>query len=420
MRQAISVAILTRNAGPEFRLTLEMISRQKVDAAVDVLVVDSESTDETLDLCREFGVPVVSVTPQSFNHGLTRNFAVSKTTGEFVALIVQDAVPADEHWLSRMVQHLDADPRVAGVTGRQVPRSDAEIVARWELLYHFAGMGEGRQTKEIHDLDDFRRLTSEKKFYTCSFDNVASMIRRAAWETIPFRRIAFAEDLDWGYRTLKARHRLVYDPLSIVVHSHNRPAVYHLRRHYVSSKVVPGILECEPIDYSREDDASMFAQAMALAAEVADFIRYVGHREETLSQVELQRLLDSFRAGELDPGPEADDAPPTPGRVVRPLEAVRSSLLRIGLDVRPQGRRLRSRLSRLARGHRFREHFYFVTQAVLSRQEGVTGSLVGHVALHVLARTVGAMLGDYYYWCHCRNQVSPELAGADAWLSVGI
>jgi len=37
MRQAISVAVLTRNAGPEFRLTLEMIGRQKIAAAVDVL-----------------------------------------------------------------------------------------------------------------------------------------------------------------------------------------------------------------------------------------------------------------------------------------------------------------------------------------------------------------------------------------------
>jgi hypothetical protein len=95
-------------------------------------------------------------------------------------------------------------------------------------------------------------------------------------------------------------------------------------------------------------------------------------------------------------------------------------LLRIGLDVRPHGRRLRSLFPRLADGHRFREHFYFVTKAVLSRQEAVTGSLISHVALHVLARTVGNMLGEYYYWCHCRHQVSPELAGADAWLSVGV
>src|SRR5207249_4666991 len=75
--QRVSVVIPTFNAGREFRATLEMLRAQETNYAVEFLVVDSGSTDETVPLCREYGVTVM---PREgpFNHGRTRNQAIAR------------------------------------------------------------------------------------------------------------------------------------------------------------------------------------------------------------------------------------------------------------------------------------------------------------------------------------------------------
>ncbi len=67
------------------------------------------------------------------------------------------------------------------------------------------------------------------------------MLRRSVWSRHPFQPLPFAEDLDWARRVLKAGFKLVYEPDSRVIHSHDRPPAYHLKRHYVGAKTIPSI-----------------------------------------------------------------------------------------------------------------------------------------------------------------------------------
>jgi rhamnosyltransferase len=85
-------------------------------------VVDSGSSDEILDLARKYGASILGVPTSEFNHGGTCNQGISEARGEFVAMIVQDAVPADEWWLQGLVKNLANDERVAGAYSRQIPR----------------------------------------------------------------------------------------------------------------------------------------------------------------------------------------------------------------------------------------------------------------------------------------------------------
>ena len=44
----------------------------------------------------------MSIAPEAFNHGTTRNLAIAETRGDLVVLLVQDAVPADSQWLATL------------------------------------------------------------------------------------------------------------------------------------------------------------------------------------------------------------------------------------------------------------------------------------------------------------------------------
>lgn len=237
MTPKVSVVIPTLNAGPEFGGLLERIRTQEGGFDPEVLVVDSGSTDGTGELARRYGATVHRIPKAEFNHGATRNLGVSLSGGEFVVFTVQDALPLDEKWLPAMVENLQEDERVAGVCGRQIPRPNAGYLTK-VLVNSLASASLERREQDAGSPEEYRALPPRQRRRLAAFDNVSSCIRRAVWEEIPFDRTNFAEDLRWGKRAVEAGYKTVYEPRSAVIHSHERGALYDLRRYYVDQRVL--------------------------------------------------------------------------------------------------------------------------------------------------------------------------------------
>jgi rhamnosyltransferase len=228
----VSIVIPTLNAGPGFEETLKKISSQEGDFERELLVVDSGSTDGTAELARRYGARVHRIERHEFNHGATRNLGISLTEGEFVALTVQDAVPLDERWLAAMVEDLERDERVAVVYGRHVPRPDASVLTR-ALVNNLPTAALERREQEMIDPESYQALRPAEKRRAVAFDDVSSCLRRSVWEEFPFENTNFAEDLRWGKEAFERGYKIVYEPRSVVIHSHERGILYDLKRHYV-------------------------------------------------------------------------------------------------------------------------------------------------------------------------------------------
>jgi rhamnosyltransferase len=237
LAEKVSVVIPTFNAGPGFEELLRKLDTQEGDFEQEVVVVDSGSTDGTAELAARHGAILHSVSKASFDHGATRDLGISLSSGEYVALTVQDAVPLDERWLAVMVENLQNDGRIAAVYGRHVPRPDAGVMTR-ALVGNLAVAGSERREQEIRDTAQYLSLPPAQKRRVAAFDNVSSCLRRQVWEEFPFGEADFAEDLRWGKRVVEAGYKIVFEPRSVVVHSHERGALYDLRRHYVDQLVL--------------------------------------------------------------------------------------------------------------------------------------------------------------------------------------
>lgn len=200
-------------------------------------MVDSGSTDGTVELARRYGAAVHGIDAAEFNHGATRNLGISLSRGKFVALVVQDALPLDGRWLAAMVEDLERDERVAGVYGRQISHPESGALTRVVVDNRPTASPE-RQEQFVPEGEEYAGLPPQTRWRLASFDNVSSCLRRSVWEELPFERTGFGEDLRWGKRVVEAGHKLVYEPRSTVLHSHERGALYELRRHYVNQLVL--------------------------------------------------------------------------------------------------------------------------------------------------------------------------------------
>lgn len=242
----VSVVVLTLNAGLLFEDLLARLAEQEGDFEREVVVVDSGSTDGTVELARRHGARVHGISKEEFDHGATRNLGVSLARGEYVALTVQDAVPLDARWLAAMVEDLERDGSVAGVYGRQVPRPTGGPLAR-AVTNSISTADPGRREQFAGSPEGYRSLPPEERRRLATFDNVNSCVRRSVWERFPFEATSFGEDLRWGAAVVAAGHKLVYEPGSAVVHSHERGVLYDLRRNYVSGRLLEDLFGLRPV-----------------------------------------------------------------------------------------------------------------------------------------------------------------------------
>lgn len=233
--QMVSVVIPTLNGGAEFRACLAAVRRQELGRPYEVICIDSGSTDDTLAVCRDFDVRVLEIARGTFNHGLTRNDAIRAARGEFVALLTQDAVPLGADWLRRHVEALESTPDAAGSYGRQVLRDGVNPYLRWRLE-HWAATRPDRAIQRVTDPAAFEAKPPIEKLALAAFDDVNSCVRRSVWEAIPFSRVEFGEDVDWGLRVVRAGYAIVYEPRARVLHSHNDSLRRDFKRVYADHR----------------------------------------------------------------------------------------------------------------------------------------------------------------------------------------
>ena len=228
----VSVVLLTRNGAGTLPETLDAIARQQTDFPVEIVAVDSGSTDGTIALLERAAREVVRIPPESFDHGLTRNLAIEHARGELIVLIVQDALPHSNDWLARLTAPLRTQADVAGAFCRQRPRPHATTLTQ-PYLRGWIGASPAPRSVRLTSGSDLVRLDPQARMELCTFDNVCSCIRRSVWQRIPFAATPIAEDLEWAKAVLLAGHRLEYVAGTSVVHSHDRPAPYEFARTYV-------------------------------------------------------------------------------------------------------------------------------------------------------------------------------------------
>ena len=227
-----------RDGGDALGRTLAATARQSV--AHELLVCDSGSRDGSVDLARSCGARVIEIPPSQFDHGGTRNLLMSRASGTMVAFLTQDAEPVDERWLERLLGGFALGSNVAIVYGPYLPRPDAAPAVRWELERWFAALASDRRPR-IDRLQDAElpspdhggalpavALIGGRGFFT----DVNACIARRAWERVPFREVAYAEDRLLAIDMLRSGYEKVFMPDAPVWHSHDYTTLEQLRRSF--------------------------------------------------------------------------------------------------------------------------------------------------------------------------------------------
>lgn len=203
----LGVVIRTLNEEELLGRCLDKLHAQRGPFELDIVVVDSGSTDGTVAIATEKNARVVHLPPGEFDYSKALNVGIGQAAGDIVLSLSAHAIPVDEDWVERMTAPFE-DERVAGVSSRQVPWPGAPWGEVHRLRHQFGG------SQRVYDHVGEGEVV---------FSNAASAIRRSVWRAEPFTLPA-AEDHDWACRVTAAGYVIVYEPTAAVYHSHRESA----------------------------------------------------------------------------------------------------------------------------------------------------------------------------------------------------
>ncbi|HEV2674569.1 MAG TPA: glycosyltransferase [Aliidongia sp.] len=222
-RSRSALIIPTLNAGDMADRLIEALDRQQFKPA-KLLVLDSQSTDGTADKFRRAGADVIEVERANFDHGGTRQQGADLCDEyEFLIFLTQDAIPADDDAIGRLVEAF-ADPTVGVAYGRQLPRPEAGALEAVARLFNYP------PTDRIVTPSSARGMGIKASFCSNSF---AAYRADALAQVGGFPRgTIFGEDAIVTGRLLLAGWTKAYVSRAAVVHSHDYLISEEARRYF--------------------------------------------------------------------------------------------------------------------------------------------------------------------------------------------
>ncbi len=175
--------------------------RQQTVRDVEIILVDSGSTDSTVSIAEAHGAQVVHIRPEDFTFGRSLNLGLQAATRELVVIASAHVYPVYPDWLESLLRPFQ-DEKVALAYGKQRGPDSARFSE--QQIYH----------QWYPDLSQPRQATA-----FCNNANAA--IRRRLWRQQPYdETLTGLEDIAWARRAREQGHAITYVAEAEVVHVH--------------------------------------------------------------------------------------------------------------------------------------------------------------------------------------------------------
>ncbi len=211
-----------------FRL-IDDLERQSI-APSHIIIINTEKKywDDLVATSREnpqekYGNIILEhIEKKDFDHGSTRNKAVSLSDADFFLMMTQDAHPRDKMLLANLSKALDSD--VAAAYARQYPKSDCNLAERYSRKFNYPSQPMKKTQADIMKLGI--------KTYFCS--NVCAMYRRDIFDKLGgfIDRAIFNEDMVYAGNACQKGYAICYVPEAGVIHSHNYTCMQQFHRNF--------------------------------------------------------------------------------------------------------------------------------------------------------------------------------------------
>lgn len=219
----VALFIPTRNAGKIWNNLINSVNQQNLRLEKK-LIIDSESSDDTVKIASHNGFQIIKIDKKEFNHGGTRNKGIEALKeNDIIIFLTQDVILASPQSLENLIKPFE-DPKVACVYGRQLPHLDANPLAIHARVYNYPNKSSIKDASMIPEIG----------FKVSHISNAFAAYRVSVFkdlDTFP-TDVIIAEDTYLASKIIKAGLKIVYAADATVYHSHNYSPIEEFQRYF--------------------------------------------------------------------------------------------------------------------------------------------------------------------------------------------
>ena len=181
-----------------------------LSSKVDIFIIDSSSTDNTVQIAKTAGAEVHEISRSDFNHATTRNLALQKEA-DFYLFMTQDALPCDDKLIENLLKPFD-DEDVVVSYARQIPYEDADPIEKFARETNYPSVSVVKSKESLKKMGI--------KTFFCS--NSCAMYRASYFkEKGGFTEgLIMNEDMEFAARAVLEGKKVAYAAEAKVWHSH--------------------------------------------------------------------------------------------------------------------------------------------------------------------------------------------------------
>jgi rhamnosyltransferase len=195
----------------------------------EILLIDSGSSDASLSIIEHYKkkysfIHLYEIQQQDFDHGGTRTLVARKTNKDILLFMTQDAVPANNTSLERLLYSFTKDKKIAAAYGRQLPAENASFFGAHLRLFNYP------KKSQIRSQQDWEHYGFKTVFISNSF---AAWRRDILEEQGYFpEQLVFGEDTVALSQMLEKGYSVAYVSGAAVYHSHNYSIIQDFKRYF--------------------------------------------------------------------------------------------------------------------------------------------------------------------------------------------
>ncbi len=239
--QPASLVIRAYNEARHLPRLLQGVQEQTLQE-IEIILVDSGSTDDTVKIAESYGAKIVHIAPADFTFGRSLNLGIAASTRPLVAIASAHVYPVYPDWLERLLE----------------PFANASV----GLTY---GKQRGGETTKFSEHQIFARWFPEEPapHQTHPFcNNANAAIRRSLWEQTPYdETLTGLEDLAWAKQLQSQGGQIAYVPEAEIIHLHNetpRAVFNRYRREALAFKKIYPEAHFNLYDFARMTLSNLF------------------------------------------------------------------------------------------------------------------------------------------------------------------
>jgi glycosyltransferase involved in cell wall biosynthesis len=199
----LSIIIRTYNEEKYLPELLSSLRLQDIgDYEMEIILVDSGSTDETVQIAKSFGCRIEYIKKDEFSFGKSLNIGCSIATGKILVFISGHCIPVNNSWLLNLVRPIISN-QVSLTYGKQIGINSSKFSEKQIFAKYYP------ETSSI----------PQNNFF-CNNANAA--LDQRIWEKYLFNEeLTGLEDMHLGKRILNDGFQLGYVSTAEIFHIHN-------------------------------------------------------------------------------------------------------------------------------------------------------------------------------------------------------